>query len=112
MFAKALFHKLCFRIVFFTQNDGYYREGDHPRNSQLRFPLQLHTGGSGRRPSEGPCVRLFHKIGLGEIFSCMLPGPPGFTIIGTHILLKLGLIRLFFMVVHVQTQNDNYTKTK
>ena len=30
---------LCIKIVFFTQNGGYYRSGDHPRNSQLRFPL-------------------------------------------------------------------------
>ena len=62
--------------------------GDHPRNSQLLFPLQLHAGGSSLRLNEGPCVMLLHKIGLCQIFSCILPDPPGFTIIGTHILLK------------------------
>ena len=48
------------------------------------------------------------KTGLGKIFSCMLPGPQGFAIIGTHVLLKKGQIRLFFMVVHMQTKDDNW----
>ena len=38
-FAEALFSKLCIKIVFFTQNGGYYKAVDHSRNSQLRFPL-------------------------------------------------------------------------
>ena len=55
----------------------------------ISFPtLKLHAGGLGLRLNEGPCIRLLHKTGFGQIFSCMLPSPPGFTIIGTHILLK------------------------
>ena len=48
------------QIVFFNQNGGYYRAGNHPRNSQLRFQLKLHAGGSCLRLKEGPCVRLLH----------------------------------------------------
>ena len=38
-FAQTLFPKLCIRVMFLTQNDGYYMAWDHPRNTQLRFPL-------------------------------------------------------------------------
>ena len=42
----------------------------------------------------GPCgpdqmqIRLLHKVGLGQIYSCMLSGPPEYAVLGTHILLQ------------------------
>ena len=57
--------------------------------SPVNYPdPELHDGGSGLRFNEGPCVRLSHKIGLGQIYSCMFSSLPEFTIIGTHYLLK------------------------
>ena len=38
-FAKALFPKLYIKIVFFTENDGYFRTGNQLKNSQHRFRL-------------------------------------------------------------------------
>ena len=73
VFCQALFPKLCIRITFSTQNDGYCRTGDPSRNSVSLATLIA-------RRWVGPQTQW--------IYSFMLPSPPGFTIIGTHILLK------------------------
>ena len=84
-FVPKIMHQ---NIVFHTER--WLLGRGHPRNFQLHFPTLIACRWVGRRLTEGPCVRLLHKTGLDQIFSCMLPGLPGFMITGTHILLKWG----------------------
>ena len=82
-------------VFFFTQNGSYYRAGDNPRKSKLHFPLNLHAGGP--KIQWKTLRKAFTYIYLGQIYSWMLCGPPGFTIIGTHILLKFKWQRFIFL---------------